>query len=219
MANYLYRDGVLPILIPNLQGEALKQILAQMDGFVFQGGSDLCPKTYNEPFLDESRWPGDEKRDQYELTIADYAFTHGKPMLGICRGAQLLNVYFSGTLYQDLPTEFPTTVSHRNVAEYDRHYHPVQFTPQLLLHQLYKHENNPHVCSLHHQGVKKLGKDLAIEAVSPDNLIEAFSHQAKDKFILGVQWHPEFSHMIKDKVISAEPVYESFLQAVRERNT
>src|SRR4029078_12637284 len=74
MANFLYQEDVMPVLIPNLQKRGIENLLAEMDGFVLQGGSDVCPATYGEQFLDESRWPGDEKRDHYELKIVDYAF-------------------------------------------------------------------------------------------------------------------------------------------------
>lgn len=219
MANYLYREEALPILLPDLKGRAFEHMLAQMDGFVFQGGSDLNPKTYGEDFLDKEKWPGDELRDHYELKIADYAFKNSKPILGICRGAQLLNVYFGGTLYQDLQTQYQGSLKHRDEEEYDSIYHPIQFTPEQILGELYQNEKNPHVGSVHHQGIKTLGKGLVVEAVSPqDNLIEAFSYKKMyEKFILAVQWHPEFSHTIKQIVVPADPIYDYFLKTVRER--
>lgn len=219
MANYLHREHVLPVLIPDLRGNALQHFLNQMDGFVFQGGSDLCPKTYGEDFLNKERWPGDEFRDQYELKIADFAFKHSKPMLGICRGAQLLNVYFGGTLYQDLKTQYANPLQHRDAIAYDQNYHEIEFTPGQILSELFAHEKNLQVSSIHHQGIKQLGKDLIVEAISPqDKLIEAFSYQKpEEKFILAVQWHPEFTHKLKDKLISAEPIYDYFLKNIRER--
>lgn len=217
MANYLYRKDVLPILIPHLKQENLLHFLEKMDGFVFQGGSDLCPKTYGEDYLNEEKWPGDKGRDDYELTIADYAFQHQKPILGICRGAQLLNVYFGGTLYQDLETQYPHAAKHKDAQLYDHRYHPIEFKPQTLLHTLYKNESHPHVNSIHHQGIKTLGKHLMIEAISPqDQLIEAFSYKnMHEHFVLAVQWHPEFSHTLQDKIISADPIYDFFLNAIR----
>jgi putative glutamine amidotransferase len=218
MANYLYRDDVLPILIPNLKENALDIFLSQMDGFVFQGGSDLCPQSYGEDFLNKEKWSGDIFRDRYELKIADYAFKHAKPILGICRGAQLMNVYFGGTLYQDLPTQHTNSSKHRDAIEYDGIFHSIEFTSGILA-KLYRNEINPHVNSVHHQGIKTLGKNLVIEAISPqDNLIEAFSyHNMQDNFVLAVQWHPEFSHTIKDKLISADPIYDYFINTVREK--
>lgn len=217
MANYLYCEDAIPILIPDLKGSAFDDMLAQMDGFVFQGGADVCPKTYGEIYLNQERWPGDEERDRYELKIMDYAFKNRKPMLGICRGAQLLNVYFGGKLYQDIPTQHHYAIKHRDAIQYDKLHHPIEFIEGKLLAEIYQSETNLNVNSVHHQGIKVLGKDLAIEAVCPDDkMIEAFSYNnINENFVLGVQWHPEFSHTIKDHVISAEPLYNYFLSAVQ----
>ena len=219
MANYLFRDEVLPILIPPLNDQALQQLLAQMDGFVFQGGSDLSPLTYGEDFLNKERWPGDIVRDRYELKMIDYAFKHAKPMLGICRGAQLLNVYFGGTLYQDLETQYSHAVPHRDKEKYDALYHQIELTTGKILSTLYNKEINLHVNSIHHQGIKTLGSDLLIEAICPvDQLIEAFSYKnMQEKFVFGIQWHPEFSHTIKEKLIPAEPIYDYFLNDIRKK--
>lgn len=219
LANYLYREDVLPILIPDLKEKALQHFLAQMDGFVFQGGSDLCPKTYGEDYLDEKKWQGDIYRDRFELKITDYAFKNSKPLLGICRGAQLLNVYFGGTLYQDYPTQCKDSWQHRDIAEYDRISHPIEFVAEQILATLYAKEKNCHVNSIHHQGIKTLGKNLVVEARCPqDKLIEAFSyHNMREKFVLAVQWHPEFSATLKDKLIPADPLYDFFLNGVREK--
>ena len=219
MANYLFREEILPILIPDLNEKSLQHFISQMDGFVFQGGSDLCPRTYGAEFLNQEKWPGDSYRDQYELSIADYAFQHAKPMLGICRGAQLLNVYFRGTLYQDLSTEFQNTVKHSDGSLYDRLYHPIEFIQGGLLANLYQNTQHSNVNSVHHQGIKTLGRNLVIEAISPqDHLIEAFTYQDQTRqFVLAVQWHPEYSHSLKPTVISADPLYDIFLKHVRER--
>lgn len=77
MARFVARDGVLPVLIPDLPAEQLHSILEQLDGIVFQGGADLCPETYGEPYLDKERWPGDKHRDCYELALADFFFKKG----------------------------------------------------------------------------------------------------------------------------------------------
>lgn len=219
LANYLYREDVLPVLIPDLKGEALEHILRQMDGFVLQGGSDLSPKTYGEDHLDKNKWPGDELRDIYELKIANFAFTNAKPILGICRGAQLLNVYFGGTLYQDLATQYEDSLQHRDAEKYDGNHHTIDFSPGKILSKLYENQNIMFVNSVHHQGIKKLGKNLIVEAISPqDKIIEAFSYaKMQERFVLAVQWHPEFSHTIKDKVVPAEPIYDYFIKNVREK--
>jgi putative glutamine amidotransferase len=217
MANYLFKEDVLPILIPDLSDRLLEIFLSHMDGFVLQGGADISPESYAEAFLNKEKWPGDKQRDIYELKIIDYAFKNAKPLFGICRGAQLLNVYFGGTLYQDLQTEYSASLKHRDATKYDSNYHAIQFTSGNLLNTIYSNEKNPHVCSVHHQGIKKLGNELIIEAIcTADKLIEAFSYERMtEHFILGVQWHPEYSYTLKHKLIPADPIYHYFLNAVR----
>ena len=99
-----------------------------LGGLVLQGGSDVWPGSYGETPLEE-RWAGDRVRDQYELALLR-AFTRaGKPVLGVCRGLQLLNVAYGGTLYQDIARQRPEALLHRDAARYDRHLHEVEFLP------------------------------------------------------------------------------------------
>lgn len=214
MARFLSRADVMPILIPDLEKDHLEKFISQMDGFVFQGGSDMSPKSYNEPFLDEKKWPGDFARDQYELKIMKYAFEAKKPILAICRGFQVANVFFGGTLHQDISTNVQTTIEHRNAQSYDRVHHPVDVEANGLLAKLYQSKKIT-VNSVHHQCVKKLGDDLFIEAKAEDGIIEAFSYEKNDQFVLAVQWHPEFSHTITDKVCDPNKLYDFFLTKVR----
>lgn len=219
MAEYLMREGVLPVLIPAFKGKQLSVFLQEMDGFVFQGGTDLSPQSYGEAFLDEQKWPGDPQRDQYELQIMDFAFQHAKPIYGICRGAQVINTYFEGTLYQDLELQIENVLPHKDIQSYDHLHHGIEFSEGGHLRRLFEGIPNPQVNSIHHQGVKTLGKDLVVEALSTqDRLIEAFSYKDMDKkFVLGVQWHPEFSHTLGATIIPAEPLYDLFLNAVETK--
>lgn len=213
MSRFLSKKGVMPILLPDLPWDELEQYLNEMDAFVFQGGVDVSPKSYNEELIENGRWPGDHHRDQYELKIMDWAFKHKKPIFAICRGFQICNVYFGGTLYQDLKTQTKTPMEHRNAELYDKIYHDVECTPDSLLTKIYG-KNRFTVNTVHHQGVKTLGKDLVVDAVCPDDkLIEAFHYKDMDKnFVLAVQWHPEFSHTIKDIVISPQPLLDYFFK-------
>ncbi|MCO4794051.1 MAG: gamma-glutamyl-gamma-aminobutyrate hydrolase family protein [Bacteriovoracaceae bacterium] len=219
MLRYIMRDGVLPILIPDLPFDQLTPILKELDGIVFQGGVDLSPESYGDDFLNKEKWPGDKYRDDYELKIADYAFKNDIPMLGICRGFQLLNAYFGGKLHQDLETEIQTPMEHRNAETYDTIHHSVELTTKGYLSNLYNNKSKIEVNTVHHQGVKDLGADLVEEARCPDdNLIEAFTYKNMDrKYVLGVQWHPEFSPTIKDKVDDPTPIYDDFLKAIEQR--
>ena len=221
MAEYLTIEGVLPTVIPSLSTTKLLPLLEQMDGFILQGGVDISPKTYGEDYLDEKRWPGDMLQDRHDLTILDYAFQQAKPVFGICRGFQLINVYFGGCLYQDITTQKKTDLVHRDPQVYDSNYHEVKFVPGGLLGSLYKNNVPFRVNSVHHQGIKELAKDLTVEAISPqDNLIEAFIYtKLKERFILGVQWHPEFSPTLGKQLISPQPLFDLFLQAIQQRQS
>ena len=221
MANYLTQTDVLPILIPNVTGEKLEQFLSTMDGFVFQGGSDISPESYGEKFLDKEKWPGDPERDAYELKIVEYAFKHKKPMLGICRGMQLLNVYCKGTLYQDIEAQNPEADAHRNAKEYDKNYHEVTVREDSLVAQAYDGQSTLTVNSVHHQAVKDLGKDLIVEAESAeDGIVEAFRHRdCENTFMWGIQWHPEYSATLKDTVVDPAPLLNLFYDEVRKHRT
>lgn len=213
MSKFLSRPGVMPILLPDVPWNELEQYLIEMDGFVFQGGADVSPKSYKEDMIENGRWPGDYHRDQYELKIMDWAFKNKKPILAICRGFQLANVYFGGSLYQDLNLQTKTKTEHRNAELYDKIFHDVECTPGSMLEEIYKKKTLT-VNSVHHQGIKTLGKDLVVDAIClEDNIVEAFHYKDMDKnFVLAVQWHPEFSHTIKDKVIDPEPILNTFLK-------
>lgn len=218
MAHYLARPGVMPILIPDLTEPCLSEFLRELDGFVFQGGSDIAPQTYGQTPLNSERWPGDPQRDRYELALMEFAVSHRKPVLGICRGCQLINVYFGGTLYQDLPTQREQRLEHRNADLYDRVHHGIVFKKEGVLAKLYHAAETTRVNSVHHQGIQELGKGLIVEATCPeDGLVEAIAYQnLKEKFVLGVQWHPEFSRTLAHQVIAADPLYDFFLNEVTQ---
>ncbi len=212
MARYLFRKDVLPILIPDLEDDDLNTLLEQMDGFVFQGGTDLAPETYGETPI--GRWKGDPRRDQYEMKLLDYAIQNNKPVFGICRGFQLMNAYFGGTLYQDITTQHEEALQHRDAAAYDQLNHQIEFVPDKLLDHLFKNQQGSMtVNTVHHQAVKELGKDLEVLAVCPDDgIIEAFHWtKAPEGKVLGVQWHPEFSANSQTKLIDEKVIYNNFL--------
>lgn len=220
MSLYLSRPGVMPILIPDLRDEEFHQFVSQMDGFVFQGGADLAPQSYGETPIENGRWPGDRHRDQYELKIMDYAFQNRKPFLCICRGFQVMNVYFGGTLFQDLAIQTKTSVVHRDAEKYDRISHSVTLSTDSLFYRTnpeLKGKREMTVNTVHHQGVNKLGRGLVIDATSTqDQLVEAFHYQnLEEQFAVGVQWHPEFSHTLGNQVVNPHPLYDFFLSAVR----
>jgi len=143
----------------------------------------------------------------------DWAFKRKKPIFGICRGFQLMNVYFGGSLYQDLSLETQTPVEHRNAETYDRVHHEVVCPEQSLLTKIYS-KDRFFVNSVHHQGVKTLGRGLVVDATSPaDGLVEAFHQETpNDHLVMGVQWHPEFSHTLQGTVVDPKPLLDYFLE-------
>ena len=218
LVNYIAAPDIMPILIPELKGKALMGFLNELDGIVFQGGNDVCPKSYDEEMIENGRWPGDEYRDRFELEIMDFAFFNKTPVLGVCRGHQLINVYFKGKLYQDITLQSKSPIIHREGLAYDEIHHEVTFHPESILNKIYP--NGPMMInSVHHQGVKVLGKDLVAEAFCPqDDIVEAYRYKdLDDHFVYSVQWHPEFSHTLGDKILDPGPLLDYFIQNVKNR--
>jgi len=225
-ARWLQSAGVLVYLIADVVDRAgkgnpgaltLADYAAELDGLVLQGGTDISPQTYGEQPL-RPEWAGDPERDRYELELLEKFFQLKKPVLGICRGQQLINVAMGGTLYQDTATQKPGAHAHQDTEVYDDKYHQVEILPGTRLASLYPGVRRAKVNSLHHQAVNRLGKGLAIEAHSAeDGVIEAIRHNGP-QYVAGVQWHPEFLHGRNDGVLDAAPLLQEFLQASRENS-
>jgi len=217
MARYLSKENILPVLIPDVADEYLEPIIHEMDGFVFQGGTDLAPASFGEEPIENGRWKGDPQRDAYELKLLEKAMHTGRPILGICRGMQLMNVYFGGTLYQDTKTQRPEVLVHRDAEQYDHIAHDITFTKDKILAKIYRDDPASKVNSIHHQSIKNLGHNLEVLAECPDDdIIEAIGYtKAPEGWVMGVQWHPEFSHTLGKEVINADTLYQFFLKQVQ----
>lgn len=181
-----------------------------LDGLLLQGGADVSPRAYGEEPL-KPEWSGDPVRDAYELELVHEFMEAGKPILGICRGMQLINVALGGSLYQDLPTQCPGSLGHES-HEYDRNVHEVAFTADGKMKDWFKVPGGK-VASIHHQAVNRLGKDVVVEATAPDGVVEAIRWNGRS-FVCGVQWHPEFHHL-GDDMLDCSPLLEAFLNAAR----
>jgi putative glutamine amidotransferase len=212
MMNWLTTNRSIPYVIADLEDAALEKVISEMDGLILHGGADLAPQTYGEEPIHNGQWPGDIYRDNYELKVLKLALDAQLPVLGICRGHQLINVYFGGTLYQDINTQVKDSLVHRSAEIYDQLNHGVCLREGSWLEQLYK-EDNIQVNSVHHQAVKKLASGLVEDAFcTNDHINEAFHYEGQQSHkIWGVQWHPEFSHSLGKTLDSPKPILEFFL--------
>lgn len=184
--------GGLPIMLPLTTDTAqLNQLLDSCDGILLTGGQDVNPASYGEAMLSTCGAICQE-RDEMECHLLDGAIRLKKPILGICRGLQLMNAHLGGTLYQDLPSQYGTTVSHTMKPPYNRVAHQVLLVAGTLLHKLLGVESLG-VNSYHHQAIRELAPPLTAAAISQDGLIEAV-YLADHPCALAVQWHPEFSY-------------------------
>lgn len=215
----MIRPGILPVLIPYLEGDSLDLFLDEMDGIVLSGGDDVDPTSYGHDYLDKKKWPGNRERDDFDKRIMTYAFENSTPVMGICRGAQLINIYFGGTLYQDISTQVDGALIHQDKSKYDLHSHEVDFVSGEILETIYRDHESPIINSIHHQGIRQLADDLIVTAYSKDDgIIEGFRYKDMSEcYIQAVQWHPEFTRSMKDILVPEEPLYDHFIDAVRER--
>jgi putative glutamine amidotransferase len=183
--------GCAPVLIPILDDdERLRVIYERLDGIVFPGGADVAPHEYGEEPVDNLNVVESE-RDRVELMLARWAFDDDLPMLGICRGQQLINVALGGTLYQDLIHQGATAVEHSDADGRARTklIHRVRLDPDSRLAQLID-ETSVDVNSLHHQAVKDVAPALRVTGTADDGVIEALESPDR-RFWIAVQWHPE----------------------------
>jgi putative glutamine amidotransferase len=173
----------------------LADALGLLDGLFLTGAvSNVAPSRYGAA-LENPKSPADPARDHVSLSLIERAVARGVPVLGVCRGFQEINVALGGTLHQAVH-HLPGYDDHREKPELSLNdqygpAHEVSFTPGGLLHALSGLER-AQVNSLHGQGIERLAPRLAVEAVAPDGLIEAFRLDRTDAFLLGVQWHPEW---------------------------
>ncbi|TVQ36287.1 MAG: gamma-glutamyl-gamma-aminobutyrate hydrolase family protein [Spirochaetaceae bacterium] len=190
--NAVAAAGGAPLVLPVLDdSSALDEVLGRLDGLVFSGGSDIVPAHYGEaPIygLEETR----PARDSHELAVLSRVYTHHRyPVLGICRGIQLLNVHAGGSCYQALEKQRPDAGMHMliNVYPLESPAHEVSITPDSRLHAILQRERLA-VNSFHHQAIKELAPGFKVTAVADDGIIEAIEREG-DRFVIGVQWHPE----------------------------
>ncbi len=217
IVHWVMSTGALAVMIPSPEGNTrkgdvtLEHYADWLDGLLLHGGSDVWPGSYGEAPLEE-RWSGDRVRDEYETALVAAFNKVGKPVFGICRGLQLLNVAFGGSLYQDIKTQRPEALVHRDAGLYDRHFHSLEFVPGTRLAELYPGVGKVTVNSVHHQAIKQLAPGFVVEALSPDDgMIEAV-RKPGSSFVAAVQWHPEF-HSHEWGTLDDAPILNDFLSA------
>ena len=226
VTHWVMSKNVLVMMIPAIESEGmidrsemrLYHYAEALDGLVLQGGADIAPPTYGEEPRDPA-WIGDRVRDRYEIELFEAFVGKGKPVLGICRGCQLINVAFGGTLYQDIATQVPNAIDHRDISKYEQKFHSLKFVPDTSLAKLYPGRNGATINTIHHQAVNKLGRGLIVEAVAePDGIVEAIRWRGPS-YVRGVQWHPEFMFGpgIGAEHLDGAPILNEFLDAARQR--
>ncbi|MBX9685160.1 MAG: gamma-glutamyl-gamma-aminobutyrate hydrolase family protein [Candidatus Obscuribacterales bacterium] len=210
-ANYyeaVSKAGAIPLLIPPSSDEDLAEILKRIDGVLFIGGLDYCPSVYGEDCHESVQLAHDDRRDfDYKLLKASLAQSR-LPLLGICAGCQILNIGLGGSLYQDIPSDFPESkVMHSSEDGWTNgfHHHRVRLKAGSKLAQIYA-EQEFDVPTSHHQAVKKLGQGLLAAADAEDGIIEAVELQDR-AFVIGVQWHPERDYE------GNKALFQAFVQA------
>lgn len=180
------KSGGLPIILPIANNENIEEYISLIDGLLLVGGRDVNPILYNEELTDETR-PVIFEKDKSDILYVKEMLKQNKPILGICRGMQIISVALGGSLCQDLNMCGLDNNEHFKLKQPYDEIHLVEIKENTILHNLFGNEIK--VNSIHHQSVKKLGQDLIISAHAKDGTIEAI--ESTNENILAIQWHPE----------------------------
>lgn len=203
-------SGGIPVILPVTDNEdIIKSQIELLDGLLLSGGCDVNPLLYGEDFKEKNGVISPE-RDTHELLLLKHFTKTKKPILGICRGLQILNIYFNGSLYQDLSYYNSTQLKHRQ-----------DLYPELEVHKVLLKENS-HLSNLfgtsimtnsfHHQSIKNLGEGFQVVGETSDGIIEAIEYKS-DCFYMGIQWHPEM--MIARGNKNMEKIFDLFIEKTK----
>ncbi|MBA4543946.1 MULTISPECIES: gamma-glutamyl-gamma-aminobutyrate hydrolase family protein [Thermoactinomyces] len=204
--------GGIPFLLPyTVDDELIAEMSRLVDGLLLTGGGDIDPTLF-----DEEPHPGLGEivpdRDEMEIALIEQFNAQRKPILGICRGCQILNIAMGGDMYQDLPGQKKAVLQHQQKAPRSHASHTIQIAEDSLLYSIFA-KSLIKVNSFHHQAVRKVVSPLKVTAVASDGVIEAFESIAHE-FVVGVQWHPE-SMVAKDD--HAKRLFRAFVAACEKR--
>lgn len=199
--------GAAPLLLPIIENNdaLIKVQLEKIDGLLLSGGYDVNPLLYGEEPLPELEYILPE-RDEYEIKLIQFALEMKKPILGICRGMQILNVACGGTLYQDLSQFSLKHLKHQQKSKTDTASHSVEFVSGTNLHNIMGIDDT-RINTFHHQAIKELAPGFVVNAKAKDGIIEGFEKKDAD-FIIGLQWHPE---MMMERDTSMLKIFQRFI--------
>jgi len=188
-AQAVWAAGGEAILLPcNPDKSNCRQIVSMLDGLLAPGGHDIDPAFYGEKVQGEcGRFTRYEA--EYDMELVKEAVKQGKPVFGICRGMQVINVLYGGSLYQDIPTQYSDELIHTRIHPVDENFHTVQIEKDSYLAKILGETDDVIVNSSHHQAVKDIAKGFTVTAKASDGIIEAMENE--DASVLCVQWHPE----------------------------
>lgn len=220
VASWVMAQEAIAVMIPSVirdtaqddSSGSAREFAARLDGLVLQGGADIHPSCYGQsPQHAES--VTDVIRDVFELQLLREFIAAGKPVLGICRGMQLINVLFGGSLHQDLLEAQAARDPHVIAGAEETYRHGLSLEAGGWLSRLYGDSLEAQVNSIHHQGIDRLGEGLRVEARSHDGVVEAI--RADEGFVVGVQWHPEFHDLRFPDLLPSQPLMAVFLDEAR----
>lgn len=206
--------GGIPFLLPLVENNLEDDYLDLLDGIIFSGGEDVSPIFFHEEPI-KGLGAVDSRRDSYEFKLLEIIKRRKIPILGICRGEQVINIAFGGTVYQDIDTQYENSLGHHpGEIERDDLYHSIIIEKNSTLYKIFEKEKI-FINSFHHQSVSKIGKGLKITAKSVDGIIEAYeSENMKNHYIMGIQWHPE---LLYKKYPQFLKIFENFLEEIKNK--
>ena len=211
--NWIQRNGAIPVIPAFLPEEDAEEFIQTVDGLFVTGGADIDPARYGEevlPFCD-AREP---ERDASDIALIKAALKYDKPIIMICRGCQMGNVFFGGTLYQDIEKQTGSAINHRDYPSFlGEGSHEMLIVPGTPLAEMMAGETSFGVSSMHHQGIKDLGDGVLPMGKAPDGLVESWYIDNGVNYVRAYQWHPEVQAPNRHE----QAIINDFLKAVRAR--
>jgi putative glutamine amidotransferase len=204
----VYKNGGQPLVIPiSQQNDSISELANRLDGLLLSGGIDINPLLYGEQPL-----PGLGKvhplRDEWEIRLIESMLRLNKPILGICRGAQILNVATGGTMYQDINTQVSNVLQHTQRAPRYHASHHIMIATDSKLYEIAQSDKLL-INSFHHQANRTVGPGFRVAASAQDGVMEAFE-SISHRFVIGVQWHPENMTQVDEL---SNRLFQSFIEA------